>query len=406
MQEIYHKIIDAEAVKQSLVFIQADHLQTIKEQKEICATPAPPFAEKERALDYMRRFSALGLKNVHMDNEGNVFGTRPGSGCGPKVILAAHLDTVFPEGTDTVVKERDGKLYAPGIGDDSRGLAAILSVVRALNESNIKTIGDIIFCGNVGEEGLGDLRGVKAIFREMEDIAGFISLDGEGSHTITYLATGSRRFKVTYKGPGGHSFSAFGLPSAIHALGRAIAEIADLEVPKEPKTTFTVGMIDGGTSVNSIAYEASMLVDMRSTDQSELNSLEERVLKIVNDAASLENERWHSNQLTVETELVGDRPAGAQSKDAQIVQAAWQATKCIGEEPELCFPSSTDANLPISLKIPAITIGPGGKSGGAHSLGEWFDPSEAYKGPQRAYLIILGLVGIEGISEPLLKAEI
>ncbi|MGA2955275.1 MAG: M20/M25/M40 family metallo-hydrolase [Thermodesulfobacteriota bacterium] len=172
------------------------------EQKHICAIPAPPFKEQTRAEDYRKRLAALGLRDVQMDKEGNVFGIRPGTGKGPKLLVAAHLDTVFPEGTDTMVQEREGKLYAPGIADDSRGLAALLSVVRALNETGIKTVGDIIFCGNVGEEGLGDLRGVKALFRDHQDIDGFISIDGHGSESITFLATGSHRYEITYKGPG------------------------------------------------------------------------------------------------------------------------------------------------------------------------------------------------------------
>ncbi|MEN6564818.1 MAG: M20/M25/M40 family metallo-hydrolase [Veillonellales bacterium] len=402
MKKVYDRITANSAVKQGLEFIKADQDKTIAEQKEICAIAAPPFEERLRAADYLKRFKALGLTDTRMDSEGNVFGVRHGVGNGPKVMMAAHLDTVFPAGTDTTVKEKDGILYAPGICDDTRGLAAILSVVRALNASNIKTVGDIIFCGNVGEEGLGDLRGVKAIFRDNKDIEGFISLDGTGSQNITYLATGSHRFEITYKGPGGHSFSAFGLPSAIHALGRAIAQIADIKTPDEPKTTFTVGVIKGGTSVNAIAYEASMLVDIRSNSQAELLKLEAKVLAIVKQAAAAENARWDSDRITVESKLVGDRPAGVQSADAPIVQAAWTATQSIGEEPVLRKASSTDVNLPISLKIPAIALGPGGNEGCGHSLDEWFDPTDAYKGPQRAFLTILGLVGIDGVSQPLL----
>jgi tripeptide aminopeptidase len=260
----YDNLIRNETVKQGLVYIKADQDNTLLDQKEICAIPAPPFKEKIRGEYYLQRLADLGLKDVRMDSEGNVLGIRPGTGNGPTLVVAAHLDTVFPEGTDTTVKEKDGKLYAPGISDDTRSLAALLSIVRAFNETNISTVGDIIFCGNVGEEGLGDLRGVKALFRDNKNIDGFISLDGTGAAGITYLATGSHRYKITYQGPGGHSFGAFGLPSATHALGRAIAKIADLQTPKEPKTTFTVGTVQGGTSVNAIAGEASMEVDMRS----------------------------------------------------------------------------------------------------------------------------------------------
>jgi len=402
VKNVYTRIIANTAVQQGLEFIKTDQDKTIADQKAICGISAPPFEEQMRAEEYLKLLKSLGLQDARMDSEGNVFGIRPGTGNGPKILIAAHLDTVFPAGTDTMVREKEGKLYAPGISDDSRGLAAILSIIRAFNETDIRTIGDIIFCGNVGEEGLGDLRGVKAIFRDNKDIHGFISLDGPRANNITYLATGSRRFEITYKGPGGHSFNAFGLPSAIHALGRAISQIADLETPKNPKTTFTVGVIKGGTSVNSIAYEASMLVDLRSNSPEELGVLEDKVLDIVKQAATVENARWVSDLMKVEIKLVGDRPAGMQEVESSIVQAAWAAIENTGGEPVLREASSTDANLPISLKIPAITIGAGGDDGCGHSLDEWFDPTDAYKGPQRAFLTILGLVGIDGVSQPLL----
>ncbi len=398
----YDLLVSNSLVKKGVDFIKADHEKTVAEQKEICEIPSPPFKEQVRAADYQKRLAALGLKNVQMDKEGNVFGFRPGKGKGPKLLVAAHLDTVFPEGTNTKVKEKDGKLYAPGIADDSRGLAALLSVVRAFKETAIETAGDIIFCGNVGEEGLGDLRGVKALFRDHKDIDGFISLDGEKPENITYLGTGSHRFEITYKGPGGHSFSAFGRPSAIHALGRAIAKIADLKTPQDPKTTFTVGVINGGTSVNSIAAEAKMQMDMRSNRKKELLDVEAQFLEAVKTAAAEENARWGSDKITVDIKLVGDRPAGVQSKDAVIVQAAWASTAAVGLEPFLRGAGSTDSNLPISLGIPAVTVNGGGKSENNHSPSESFDPANAYLGPQRIFLMVLGLVGVEGVSEPLL----
>ncbi|NPV69589.1 MAG: M20/M25/M40 family metallo-hydrolase [Firmicutes bacterium] len=397
----YAAIVANQKVKEGLDFLRADHDDTIAEQKTICEIPAPPFKEEVRARDYMQRLAALGLKDVKMDSEGNVFGILPGTGKGPRLLVCAHLDTVFPEGTDVTVKEKDGRLYAPGIADDTRGLVALLSVIRAFNKTGIKTVGDVIFCGDVGEEGLGDLRGVKALFRDDPNIDGFVSVDGTGNG-ICYLATGSHRYEITCKGPGGHSFGAFGLPSATHALGRAIAKIADLQTPKEPKTTFTVGTVSGGTSVNSIAAEAKMLVDMRSNDLAELLKLEAKFLGIVKSAVSEENARWNSDKMTVNIDLVGDRPAGSQPRDEAIVQAAWAASKAIGVEPELEEPSSTDANVPIALGVPGITIGGGGKSFGGHSPGEYYDPTDAWLGPQQIFLNILGLVGVDGVSEPLL----
>jgi len=402
VKEAYNLLSTNPAVRKGLDFIKADHEKTLAEQKQICTIPAPPFQEQTRAGDYRKRLAPLGLRGIRMDTEGNVFGLLPGTGKGPRLLVAAHLDTVFDKGIDTSVKEKDGKLYAPGISDNSRGLAALLSILRAFQASRVKTIGDILFCGNVGEEGLGDLRGVKALFREHKDIDGFISLDSAGAENIIFLGTGSHRYEITYKGPGGHSFSAFGLPSATHALGRAIARIADLKTPQDPKTTFTVGTVRGGTSVNSIAAEASLQMDMRSNSEKELLELEAKFMDIVKGAAAEENVRWGSDKMTVQIKLVGDRPAGYQPPDAVLVQAAWASTEAVGQKPKLGEPGSTDSNLPISMGIPAITVGGGGKDGGTHSPGEWFDPTDAYLGPQRIFLTIIGLVGLEGVSTPLL----
>jgi acetylornithine deacetylase/succinyl-diaminopimelate desuccinylase-like protein len=405
VKETYSLISVNPAVRKGLDFIKADHENTIAEQRQICAIPAPPFQEKTRAEDYRRRLTAIGLKDLQADKEGNVFGLYPGSGKGPRLLVAAHLDTVFAKGTDTSVKEKDGKLYAPGISDNSRGLAALLSILRAFQASGIKTTGDILFCGNVGEEGLGDLRGVKALFRDHKDIDGFISMDSAGADGIIFRGTGSHRYEIIYKGPGGHSFTAFGLPSATHALGRAMAKIADLKTPQEPKTTFTVGTVRGGTSVNAIAAEASMQMDMRSNREKELLELEGKFLDIVKGAAAEENARWGSDKMTVQIKLVGDRPAGSQPPDAVIVQAAWASAEAVGQKPKLGEAGSTDSNLPISLGIPAITVGGGGKDGGTHSPGEWFDPTDAYLGPQQIFLTIIGLVGLEGVSAPLLPRK-
>lgn len=404
VKNTYRRLTSTSVVKKGIDFIKTDHERTVAEQREICEIPSPPFKEQIRAADYQRRLAVLGLKNVRMDEEGNVYGFRPGAGRGPKLLVAAHLDTVFSEGTDTRVKEKDGKLYAPGIADDCRGLAALLSVVRAFNNTEIKTMGDVIFCGNVGEEGLGNLRGVKTLFRDHKDIDGFVSVDGPIAEEIIYRGPGSHRYEITYKGQGGHSYIAFGRPSAIHALGRAIAKIAELKTPKAPKTTFTVGVISGGTSVNSIAAEAKMQMDMRSNEEKGLLDLESKFLEIVKAAAAEENGRWGSDQMTVDIKLVGDRPAGLQSKDTVIVQAAWASTAAVGLKPRLGDPLSTDSNFPISLGIPAVTLSGGGKSENNHSPSESFDPTNAYMGPQRIFLMILGLVGVEGVNEPLLRA--
>ena len=402
VQEIYEKLQASAPIQQGIAFLAADHQNTIADQIAINEVPSPPFHEAERAKYYQQKLEEAGLADVRMDQEGNVYGVFKGSGAGPRIFVSAHLDTVFAAGTDVTVREKDGKLYAPGIADNARGLAAILSVIRALKGTGVKTVGDIIFGGDVGEEGLGDLRGVKAFFRENTDVDGYITVDGVKEQIITYLCTGSRRYEITYRGSGGHSWNAFGLPSAIHALGRAIAKISEIRTPSQPKTTFTVGTITGGTSVNSIAAEASMLLDMRSAKEEELKKLESAVMVLLDEAAAEENARWDSDDIKVEIKLVGDRPAGEQAPDAPIVQAAWAATEAIGLVPEFGPASSTDANLPLSMGIPAIRICGGGAEGHNHSLDEWYNPANGYRGPQKVFMTLLGLVGVEGLTEPLL----
>lgn len=387
--------------------IKADDARTFEEQKRITEIPAPPYKEKVRAEYYQKRMQELGFKDAAVDSEGNVIALRKGSGGGrPKLVVSAHLDTVFPEGTDVAVKERDGAIVAPGIGDDSRGLAALLSLIKSMNANGIATVGDIMFVGTVGEEELGNLRGVKALFRDHKDIDGFISIDGLGITRVVNQSTGSHRYEFVFKGPGGHSFQEFGLPSAIHAMGRAIAKISELQPPSDPKTTFTVGTVVGGTSVNAIAAEARMAVDMRSNSEEELLKLEVRLLDLVKEAVADENARWKSDKLTVEARLIGDRPAGIVSMDSPIVQATQRAVAAVTRAPRVTFAgSSTDSNIAMSLGIPAVTIGGGGEGGNWHSRNEWYKPTDAYYGPQNALLTILMLTGLDGVTKPALAVR-
>ncbi|MBS1811367.1 MAG: M20/M25/M40 family metallo-hydrolase [Acidobacteria bacterium] len=383
-------------VRRALEYIQTIETETINEQIKTCEIPAPFFKEEARAAYYKQRFAEVGLKNVRIDKEGNVIGERPGTSSDTTLVLAAHLDTVFPEGTDVKVKREGNILRGPGIGDDCRGLAVILTVARALNEAKIMTKGTIIFVANVGEEGLGDLRGVKYLFNtELKGrITHFISVDGTGTRT-TNAGVGSNRYRVTFKGPGGHSYGAFGMPSPIHALGRAVEKISRFEVPKTPKTTFTVGRIEGGTSVNSIAHTAWMEVDMRSESAAALAKVDAQFQQAVQDALKEENEFWnHEKKLTVEVTLVGNRPVGDQPADAPIVQAAIAADAALGLK-SVFGASSTDSNIPMSLNIPAITIGGGGIGREAHALTESFDTTNSHVGTQRTLLITLNIVGVK-----------
>ena len=378
--------------------IRANNDWTLQQQVSLCEIPAPPFKEQARAEAYKAAFEKLGLTNVRIDSVGNVIGERRGSANGPVVVIAGHLDTVFPEGTDVTVK-RDGDRYVGrGIGDDCRGLAVVLSVARALQQNPIATKGTIVFVGNVGEEGPGNLRGTRHLFAGAEKgglpkIDYFISVDGAG-HDITSRAVGSHRYKVSYKGPGGHSYGAFGNPNPAHALGRAMAAIADFQVPTNPKTTFNVGVIEGGTSVNSIPFEASMEFDMRSESAKELNAIDAKAQRAFRAALDAENARWPKSRykLTMVIDTIGIRPTGAQPDSAHIVRVAEEAGKVLGLSPKLGA-SSTDANIPISLGVPGITIDGGGSGGGAHGLDEWYsDGPEGWKGPQWAALIVLGLI--------------
>ena len=394
-------------VVKTLEDIKADDDRAFAEQKHITEIPAPPYKEKLRAEYYQKRMQELGFKDASIDSEGNVIALRKGTGGGrPKLVVSAHLDTVFPEGTDVTVKEKDGAILAPGIGDDSRGLAALLSLIKAMNANEISTVGDILFVGTVGEEELGNLRGVKALFRDHTDIDGFISIDGLGITRVVNRATGSHRYEFIFRGPGGHSFQEFGLPSAIHAMGRAIAKISDLQTPSDPKTTFTVGTVNGGTSVNAIAAEARMAVDMRSDSTDELLKLEARLLDLVKQAVVEENARWKTDKLAIEIKLIGDRPAGIVAMDSPIVQATQRAVSVVTRAPRVTFAgSSTDSNIAMSLGIPAVTIGGGGEGGNWHSRNEWYKPVEAWYGPQNALLTVLMLTGLDGVTKPALAVR-
>lgn len=390
--EIGERLTREPAIRAALEAARADEPRTIDDQVRLCEIPAPPFKEAARGQAYAEAFRARGLKNVRIDREGNVLGERPGRAARPHLVFSAHLDTVFPEGTNVRVTRQGSTLRGPGIGDDCRGLAVVLAVVRALDRANVQTPGTITFVGTVGEEGLGDLRGVKALFRDTlkGQVDRFVSVDGTGLG-ITHVSVGSLRYRVTFSGPGGHSYGAFGIANPVHALGRAVAGLAEIRPPADPKTTFSVGRIGGGTSVNAIAAEAWMEVDMRSADQGALRSLDARFHEVVDRALGAENARWNDKgRLSVVKTLVGDRPAGRLPAAAPIVETAVSVTRALGLTVELTE-GSTDANLPMSLNIPAITIDAGGSGTGSHSLEEAFDATDSWQGTQRALLVAIAL---------------
>ena len=373
--------------------------QTLEDQVAICEIPAPPFEETERGLDYARRFRDLGMSDVRIDSVGNVIATLEGSeGARPRVVLSAHLDTVFPPGTDVSVTREGTELKGPGIIDDCRGLAVVLAVAKIWQQFEIEPQGSLLFVGTVGEEGAGNLRGVRQLFADAEAAAQpidvFLSVDGLGA-SISHVAVGSNRYRVVFRGPGGHSYRAFGMPNPMHAVGRAIAKISDFEVLSgagdgtaagEGKVTFSVGLLDGGTSINSIAPEASFSIDMRSSDTSALAEIDSQFREAVEAAYREELARWREgdpsddtsgvagNQppdeslLTYEIEIIGIRPAGRTPEDSELVQTAVRLAETVGMTAELRA-GSTDSNLAMSQGVPAITVGGGGSGSGAHSPG-------------------------------------
>jgi acetylornithine deacetylase/succinyl-diaminopimelate desuccinylase-like protein len=366
--------------------------QTIEDQIRFCEVPAPPFKEAARAEVLKREFAQLGLQNVRIDRAGNVLGDRPGEALRPRLVLSAHLDTVFPEETNVKVSRRGQRLEGPGIGDNCRGLAVLVAVIRSMNQAGVRTPGTVTFVADVGEEGLGDLRGMKALFGEtMKDqIDRFVSVDNADPH-VTIIGVGSHRYRITFKGPGGHSFAEFGTPNPANALGRAIAKIAEFPVTYDARTTFNVGRIGGGTSVNAIPSEAWMEVDLRSSDSAALAALDAKFRQAVDRAVVEENARWgRPGVVTVVKDLVGDRPAGSISEDAPIVATALAAARAVGL-PSGVSEGSTDANIAMSLRIPAITIGGGGQSMNAHAPNEWFDATDSWKGTQNVVLLTIAL---------------
>ena len=406
VQASYAAQIDAlvanTAVQAALTQLREDSARQRSELIELTEIPAPPFKEEVRARRFAEMLREAGLEDVRIDEVGNVIGRRPGRGTGPegskRIAYAAHLDTVFPEETDVTVRERDGRLYAPGIGDNTRGLVTVLAVLRAMELADIATQAEILFIGNVGEEGLGDLRGVKHLFRDgAEAIDSFIAVDGGDVTRIVYGGVGSHRYRVTFSGPGGHSWGAFGLANPLHAMGRAIAlfdERAPAVTDVGEKTSYNVGRVGGGTSVNSIPFEAWMEIDMRSGSQAKLDEIDAVLQQAVADALAEENAgRRDGAALTVEVKRVGTRPAALGDPQSPLVQRAMAATVALGAEPSLRI-SSTDSNLPISRGIPAVTMSRGGKSEGAHSLDEWWQDVDGYLGLQIGLLSLLAEAGL------------
>lgn len=386
-------------VTRAFRFIEQQKEAALRELITLTEIPAPPFGEERRAAAYAEMLRASGADSVHIDSIGNVIALRRGTKRDRRVGMAGHLDTVFPEETDVTVRFRGDTLYAPGIGDDTRGLVVVMHVLRALAHADIRTEADLLFIGTVGEEGLGDLRGVKHLFRPgAQRIDAFIAVDGGSDAGITNEALGSKRYRVAFHGPGGHSWGAFGTGNPIHALGRAImmfdTAAARFTSQPGPRTSYNVGRIGGGTSVNSVPFDAWAEVDMRSQGQQRLLAIDSLFRATMQRALEEQNRGVRRGAaLRLELEQVGDRPSGETARGVPLLERAMAVTRWFGLEPQLGS-SSTDANTPISLGIPAITIGRGGVGGNTHAPDEWWIDRDSEKAVQRALLIMLAEAGL------------
>ena len=385
-------------IRQALAIVQALETGAERELIELTEIPAPPFGEAARAARYAVLLGQAGLDDVAVDGVGNVLARRPGAGEGQTVALVAHLDTVFPSGTDVTVRREGDRFYAPGIGDDTRGLILLLNVARALARAGVHTLADILFVGSVGEEGLGDLRGVRHLLREGGPrVDRFIAIDGGNDSRVVNQAVGSRRYRITLTGPGGHSWGDFGVANPAHALGRAMFyfdEAATEVVNAGPPTSYHVGRIGGGTSVNAVPQASWAEVDMRSVDPDRLELLDDLLRDAVERALDEQNRRRDRGEaLEADLELIGDRPSGTVDPETPLVQQALAVTRFLGLAPRLSA-ASTDANLPIANGMPAVTIGRGGTGGGAHSLDEWWAANDAHIAVQRALLLLVASAGL------------
>lgn len=379
--------------------LRAGHDRFVEELITLTEIPAPPFKEEKRAAAYEEMFRALGLEEVQRDGIGNVTGLRRGRGNGPIVVAASHLDTVFPEGTDVKVRREGTKLFAPGIGDDTRGLATLLAFVRALDAAGIETEQDILFVGDVGEEGKGDLRGIRYLFTEnpyRERIASFFTFDGIETQDLVTAGVGSYRYKVAFRGPGGHSLGAFGTVNPAYALGTFLVGMSKIEVPGDPRSSYCASTFAGGTSVNAIPEEVWTEIDLRSESAEVLDRIDAEVKALIEQAVAGENARGDTSNgaITVELTQIGNRPAGKTPHNTTIVEASVAAIKAYGFEPQFSA-SSTDANIPMSLGVPAVKFSHGGAGGRAHTLEEWIDvePELSLRGQCAGLLALVATAG-------------
>ena len=403
LQREVSRLAASPEVRSAYNWFRVQEPQFLHWQMEMARIGAPPFGESARAAWLAERFREVGLDDVRIDDVGNVFGTHPGFGR-RHVALSAHIDTVFPANTPLNIRQQGSRIYGPGVSDNGAGVVAMLAIAALFRSVRLRHALPFVFIGNVGEEGEGDLRGMRHIFatpRWKDSIAYSLILDGAGSDTIVAEALGSRRFEVIVRGPGGHSWSDFGAPNPIVILAKAIETFTATTVPRTPKTTFNIGVIRGGTSVNSIPESASMKVDIRSTSMSEMERLEHS-LRLALDRA-VEDETMAAEMRSAvqkrpsgvgcEVVVIGSRPAGELNPGARILQVVSAVDAHLSNAAQVQR-ASTDANIPLSLGLEAVAIGGGGSGGGAHTLQEWFDASGRELSLKRILLTMLTLAGV------------
>jgi tripeptide aminopeptidase len=399
------QLAELPAVRKALLRLASYEDWITDRQVEFCAIPAPSFEEQVRAEHFRRQFTRLKLDNAHLDAEGNVLAEIPGAAAPRErrvVAMTAHLDTVFPRSTTITIRRERGRLLGPGITDNGAGLSALLAVARVLRECNVVTIDSLLFVGNVGEEGQGNLRGMKHLLSDAtlrERLRAVLVVDGPGAEHVVTQGLGSRRFEVVVEGPGGHSWRDFGTVNPVHALAAAVGRIAALPLDADgnPRSTCSVTEIRAGTSVNSIPTSAAMKVDIRSDQETEMARLADVVREIAHATADAETRRASRGALSVTINDIGHRPAASLPDEARILQVIREVDAHLGIQTRL-EQSSTDANVPFALGIEAACVGAGGRGGGTHSTAEWFDPTGRLLGLQRILLTLLMLAGVEGVS--------
>ena len=405
VQKNIQALMTCPEIRSALEFCKNDHALRVEEMKELALvqgeTGKEHMARSPRYLEMISRDGAYdcaqdGIGNVH----GHVYGSA-GKGASPVVLFEAHLDTVFKEDTPLAIREEGGRIYCPGIGDDAAGLTLNLSVLRAIRQCGLVPVGTLMVAGTACEEAQGNFNGMRLLLDEHPEITASISIDGGGNDRICRQGVGVRRTEFIFRGPGGHSWMDYGLPACMHAMCRAMSAVAALEPPQDPKTTVNIGVLSGGTSVGAIAAEARVHVDMRSLDASLLANLEQDVLSRVQAAVATENAFRGRDGVTVEAVSYTDIPAAASPLDGVAVLTATAASTALRIEPNMSYTASTNANIPMSRGIPALTLGYGGISTDIHSMNESFDPTDAYLATQKVLLTIFALAGLQGVCEPL-----